>query len=248
LYVALPIVLVAGAVRALHLRLSEGSLPPVLTAAFCVSVPYTHYVFSRPDIVHLSHGMPTMALGAIAVGLSFHGLWRRIGYAVLASLLVLSIVGSLYWMGITLELLAAPGSFVPADIKGERMLVTKRQFQVLASAHHLANDLAKPDEPVLFMPLMPGLYPFTGRLSPAKRLYFVLPSAEEDQGLLAEIQRAGVQWVMLQDYALDGRDDLRFRNANPKVSEYFRGNFDVVAMPTLPRDMIILHRSSTKAQ
>jgi hypothetical protein len=102
--------------------------------------------------------------------------------------------------------------------------------------------LAKPNEPILFLPLIPGLYPFTDRLSPVKRLYFVFPSPEEDRALLAEIEAAGVEWVMLQDYALDGRDDLRFKNANPLVFAHFLNNFGQIQIPTLPRDMVVLRR------
>jgi hypothetical protein len=244
LYLALPLFLVLAAIRVLQLRKQEASPRPVIMAALCVSLPYTHYVFSRPDIVHLSHGMPTIALAAIAAGLSFWGVWRRLGYVFLGILLSASVAANLFGMGVTLELLVPDGSLVEAEIKGERMLITKRQFQVLASASHLANDLAKPDEQVFFMPLMPTLYPFTGRLSPTKRIYFLFPSPEEDQELLAEIEHAGVQWVMLQDYPLDGRDDLRFRNTNPKVCDYFRKNYGVVPMETLPRDMVVLRRSS----
>lgn len=241
-YLAIPIFFALVALRALQSRQKKVSLHPVLIAAACVSLPYTHYVFSRPDIVHLSHGMPTVALGTIAVGFSFGGRWRRLGHVLPALLLVASVTANLYWIGITFKLLAPPKSLIAVEVKGERMLLTEYQYRVLASAHHLAHDLAKPDEPILFLPLMPGLYPFTGRLSPVKRIYFVFPSPEEDRALLAEIEAARVEWVMLQDYALDDRDDLRFRNTNPMVFEYFRKNFGAVPIATLPSDQVVLHR------
>lgn len=245
-YLAFPIFFVLVAIRALQFRGKKVSPHPVLIAAACVSLPYTHYVFSRPDIVHLSHGMPTMALGAIAVGFSFGGRSRRLGHVLPALLLIASVAANLYWIGITFELLAPPKSLIAAEVKGERMLLTEYQYRVVASAHHLAHDLAKPDEPILFLPLMPGLYPFTGRLSPVKRLYFVFPSPEEDRALLAEIEGARVEWVMLQDYALDGRDDLRFMNTNPLVFAYFRKNFGKVPIATLPQDTVVLRRLPVK--
>ena len=48
---------------------------------------------------------------------------------------------------------------------------------------------------------------------------------------------------MLRDYALDGRDELRFSNTNPIVSQYLRENFEPVPMAGLPPDTIILHRT-----
>jgi hypothetical protein len=122
------------------------------------------------------------------------------------------------------------------------MIVPRRHAQVLESARHLADDLAKPNEPILFMPHFPTLYPVTQRRSPTQTIYFVFPP--DDIKLLEEIKKAGVQWVFFQDYALDGREDLRFRNTNPRVVKYFAQEFARVPIDTLPADIIVLHRRS----
>lgn len=241
-YIALLAFFVFVAIRVWQLGRKRLLLNPVLVVATCVSLPYAHYVFSRPDIVHLAHGAPTVALGLIALGFTFsEGRWR-LGQIFAPILMGASLLANLFQFGVTGELIAPPDSFFAVDLKGERMLVGPYYARVLATARHLARDLAKPDEPILFMPLMPGLYPFTDRLSPTKRTYFVFPSAEEDRALLAEIKAAGVEWVMLQDYALDGRDDLRFRNTNPMVCQYLRQNFENVPIDTLPRDHLVMRR------
>ena len=132
----------------------------------------------------------------------------------------------------------------PVEIRGQRLSVQTYFAKVLASARTLNTELAKKDEPILFVPNLPGLYPFTGRLSPVEQIYFIYPATpEEDSALLAEINAAGVQWVMMHDYALDGREELRFRNTNPIVFTYLRENFELVSIPTLPRDMFVLHRT-----
>jgi hypothetical protein len=218
-----------------------------LVAATCVSVPYAHYVFSRPDIVHLAHGAPTVALGLIALGFTFDYRRLRLEYLLAPILMGASLLANLFQFGITTEMMAPADSLFAADVKGDRMLVGLYYAKVLTSAQHLARDLAKPDEPILFMPLMPGLYPLTDRWSPTKRMSFMFPSPEEDRALLKDIETAGVQWVMLQDYALDGRDDLRFKNANPLVFQHLLKNFGKVPIATLPQDTVVLHRFPDRA-
>jgi hypothetical protein len=155
-------------------------------------------------------------------------------------LLAASLLANLFEMGISLTLSAAPDSLFDVDVRGVQMTVPRAHAQVLESARHVALDLAKPDEPILFMPVVPTLYPFTGRRSPIYEIYFVAPL--DDAKLLAQIKTAGVQWVMLQDYALENREEMRFRNTNPLVMQYFASDFVRVPVPTLPEGFVVLRR------
>jgi hypothetical protein len=47
---------------------------------------------------------------------------------------------------------------------------------------------------------------------------------------------------MLQDETIDNRDDLRFRNTNPRTVEYLRSRFGRVPLPDLPQDTVLLRR------
>lgn len=238
-YVAIPLFFIVAAVRVFMLDREGLARHPVFVASVCVSLAYAHFIFSRPDIVHLGHGAPAFALSVIALAFTFGGRSRRLGYIVAPVLLAGAVLANLFQFGISLTLFSDPKALFEVDVRGERMLVGRSQAQVLESARHIANDLARPDEPILFMPHFPTLYPFTGRRSPTKEIYFVFPP--DDAKLLAEIKAAGVRWVMLQDYALDGREDLRFRNTNPLVMQYFRENFDRVPIATLPGSVVVLH-------
>ncbi len=243
-YAAFPVLFVLAAIVAWRLRRAGLLKHPVLVAAVCVTLPYVHYVFSRPDIVHLSHGAPTLALALIAIPFTLAGTGRMIGMGAAAALAPACLVANLFQYGITLESTAAPRSLVRVDVGGQQMVAPIYHAHVMKSAQILANELASPDEPVLFLPHMPGLYPLTGRLSPTNQIYFIFPATpEEDRALLAEIEAANVQWVMLHDYPLDGRDDLRFRNTHPIVFDFFRKNFAPVKIASLPPDMIALRRN-----
>jgi hypothetical protein len=241
-YVGLLLFLALALLRLLTLGRERLRNHPVLMASVLVSLPYAHFVFSRPDIVHLSHGAPTAALGALALAFTFSGPAQRMAYAFTPVLLAASMLANLFQFGISLRLFTPPEQLFEVDVRGDRMVVPRRHAQVLESARHLAEDLAKPNEPILFMPHLPTLYPVTQRRSPTHQIYFVSPP--DDIKLLNEIKKAGVQWVFFQNYALDGREDLRFRNTNPLVMKYFSTEFERVPIDTLPADMIVLHRRS----
>ncbi len=242
-YLALPVFLVVAVFRVWKLGRQRLASQPLLLAATCVTLPYTHYVFSRPDIVHLAHAGPILVVGMLALAFGFAGKWSRVGWMALPVLIVASLSANDSQYGITIEAFAAPRSLAAVNVAGQRMVVPAYRANVLANARTLATKLAKPTEPILFLPNLPTLYPFTGRLSPIHDIYFFFPAKpEEDHALLAEIEAAGVQWVMLHDYALDDRDELRFRNMYPIVFEHLRKNFRPVQMPSLPRDMVVLQR------
>jgi hypothetical protein len=243
LYVALLLFLLLAAWRLVRLDRFSLGRQRVLLAAGCVSLAYTHYVFSRPDIVHLGHAAPAMALGWIALGFSFEERWPQLGLALAPVLLAVSVLANCLEFGISARL------FTPADIEtvveldGHRITTSRFHAQIVTSAQKLAGEIAKPDEPILFLPNLIALYPITGRFSPTREIFNIFPaSPEEDRALLAQIEAANVQWVMIYDFALDGRDDLRFRHTNPIVYAHFAQNFDLVPLATLPAEVTVLHR------
>jgi len=45
------------------------------------------------------------------------------------------------------------------------------------------------------------------------------------------VARADIRFVILQDVAVDGRDDLRFRNTHPLMQRYIDERFERVQSP-----------------
>jgi hypothetical protein len=242
-FVAFPVLFLLVGIRVWRLIGTRRSVNAVLVAAACVTLPYTHYVFSRPDGVHLTHGAPTLVLAVLALSFTFSGGWRRLGLVLAPVLLVMTFSANLFLYGATIQVLAEPQSLYDFPVRKQMMVVTNTYAKTLAGALILDQRLAKKSEPILFLPHMPGLYPLTERRSPIRQIYLIFPATpEEDRALLAEIEKANVQWVMLLDFPLDGRDDLRFRNTHPIVSAYFHENFEPVTINTLPPGLVVLHR------
>jgi len=242
-YVTIVAFLVFAAIRVWQSR-RDGAMPQRLVlAAGCVALPYAHYVFSRADIVHLARGAPPMTLGILALAFTYSRRGRMAAYLVTPVLIAATLLAQLSQIGLAMELLSHERSLYAVNVQGERMLMPSAYARTLVSAHHLATKLAKPDEAIFFAPHTPGLYPFTGRRSPTNQHYFVFPASRDvDQHLVDELNAANLQWAIIQNDPLDGRDDLRFDKTNPLVFEFLRRNFRPVALESLPQNMVLLRR------
>lgn len=244
-YVLLLLFLALAALRLVFLGRAGRESCPVLIAAFCVTLAYSHYVFSRPDVVHLAHDGPTMVLGVVALGFTL----GRAGLFLVPVLTVASFIGNLHQYGATFEFLSDAKSLFTIEVAGHPMVNSRERTQILIAAKKLARDMAKPDESIWFIPNLPGMYPYVGRKSPTKQIYFIYPATPpEERAILTEIEGAKVQWVMMHDYALDGRDELRFRNGYPMVFAHLQKKFGLVKMDDLPSDIVVLHRLTAPAE
>jgi hypothetical protein len=246
-FVALPAFLALALARSLALGRAGLAAHPVLLAAACVAAPYAHHAFSRADVVHLSGAAPVLVIGLLALGGSFQGELARWRGLLAPALLLASLLATLLWTTTAIEVARVPGAFETVDVGGATMRVSRRDAAVLSGARKLAGELARPEEPVFFAPNQPGLYPFTGRLSPTRQIYFFYPATpEEDRRLREELESAGVRWAMIRDYALDGRDELRFVRTHPITAGYLREHFRPVPVESLPPDELVVRRLSPR--
>lgn len=213
----------------------------VFVAAACMVPPYAHHTFSRADYVHLAHSAPGLSIAILAVCFMVRpGVQRWLPMSAAGALVLISALATWMHMPLFAEALSPAGAFVEMKVAGRTMHVAKDIASVVMIGEKLAGAMAKPDEPILFAPHWPGLYAVTNRLSPVQHLYFTRPTPNLDSRTVAEMKKSGVKWVMLQDYALDGRDELRFKNTNPLMCAYLRESFDRVAVPGLPPNSLIL--------
>src|SRR5439155_15259167 len=94
--------------RMAKLRRSRLAEFPVLVGGFFVSLAYAHFVFSRPDIVHLTHGAPVVAVGALALFFTFAGARPGLTTAFAGLLLAASLLANLFQFGISLPIYSKP--------------------------------------------------------------------------------------------------------------------------------------------
>lgn len=242
-FLAFPLFFVLAGLRISSLRRAGLAKNPLLIAAACLVAPYSHFVFSRADVVHLTHGAPVLVLGLLALGHSFPRAPAITRALHAPALLAASLLATLLWTSCAVQVAMFPDRFETVEVGGREMRVDRYDARVLAGARKLASDLARPDEPVFFAPNQPLLYPFTRRRSPTRQIYFIHPATpEEEADLVREIESSGVRWAMIRDYALDGRDDLRFANTHPSVARYLHENFAPVRIEELPPDEFVVRR------
>jgi hypothetical protein len=212
----------------------------VFVAAACVVTPYAHHTFSRSDYVHLAHSMPGLCIGILAACFAVRpGLRSWLPKIVAIILLVLSVMVTSLHTPALVEAVMPKGAFVEVSIAGRTMRVPGPTATWIRSAQVLAYKTAKPDEPILFVPHWPGLYPVTNRRSPVQHLYFTRPTPELDVRTLDQMKKSGVKWVMVQDRPLDGRDDLRFRCTNPVIFQYLLDHY-VIRTALKGQDWVVM--------
>ena len=241
-YLALPLGLLTLAIVLFRLPYRTVLQHPVLLAASCVALTYAHHTFSRADWVHLAHSTPALALAVIASSAALHSP-KWLPYVTSSVLLAGGALAMVPRMSFVSELREPTGTFVPVVVRGQTLHVHLYSALLLRLADRVANQLAKPNEPVVFLPHWAGLYPATGRTSPLWETYFVVPStAEEEAVTLAAMEKHHVGWVVLQDHRLDDREDLRFRYTNPRTFAYLERHFRPVEMPGFPPIATVLRR------
>lgn len=242
-FAVLPVFLALALVRVFRLRIEHLERQRVLAAAVCVTLPYAHFAFSRPDIVHLGHAAPTLVLGLLALAFSVAGgwLWKVAAPALLAA----SLHAAFFQTGLAQRVFPPREGSRTVEVRGRTMSVAPEESRLLECAAKLAGEVAAPDENILFLPNIAGLYPSTERRSPIRKLYFIFPAALEDEtGTIRELEESRVQWVMLRDYAIDGREELRFRYANPLMFAHLSRYFAPFQMEGLPADTLVLRRKA----
>ena len=76
------------------------------------------------------------------------------------------------------------------------------------------------------LPYWPGAYAVLRQKCPLWENYALQPRGPEFQRRqIAEIETAAPAVVVLQDFALDGREELRFRNTHPLLNQFIHERF-----------------------
>jgi hypothetical protein len=107
--------------------------------------------------------------------------------------------------------------------------------ETLAGFKSVAGEYAPNGRNFVVTPLWPGAYSVLKRRSPMWEIYALFPRGDEFQRREIErIKAANPALVLVLDAAVDGRDELRFRNTHPLIERFFRDSFDPVTMDGWP--------------
>lgn len=196
-------------------------LPAVSIAAIALALPYAHYSYSRADVGHLALGIFPLLVGLFAL---FTSLSIR---TAIVSALALSMAS------LVVMLPRQPGWQRLVDSDYQKTMIGEDQIFVdsytaskIKSLRRLIERYAANGRPIVATPFWPGAYSLTSRKSPMWEIYALFPRSQAFQHAeIARIRSSNPGLVLILDFPLDGRDELRFRNTHPLISEYFNDNF-----------------------
>jgi hypothetical protein len=229
-FIAIIIFCILSVAWIIRQALLKRPIAPQFVAASILAFPYAHYAFSRADLFHLSLGIFPFLIG---VFIFLKDLPRRVRW-----LLAITISSS----SLLVTLPQHPGwncrviePCVTMEIGGNTLKVEPLIALFAKMLDGVTAQYAANGENFLVTPLWPGAYAMFKRKSPMREIYALFPRDKEfQQKEIERIKAAKVGFVLVLDIAVDGRDDLRFRNTYPLIDQYVRDNFDAFAVANFP--------------
>ncbi len=218
---------------------------PFVASVF-VGVAYMHHAFARADISHLAQAIHPLLIGVFSLPLICKQLYKKtLSFGLLIIVAIMSYF-SIFMVSPYYDKLTAPtGSYVKIDIHRDNLWVAKGTANLIETIKTINAQRVLPDEGLLIAPHWPGMYTILRRKSPLWETYFLWKSSEHTQRKqISDLNVNTVNWVILGDVKIDGRDELRFPNTHPLLWEYIVEHFEPVSVEGLPHNYQLLRRTS----
>lgn len=223
LFIAIVVFGIVGIVWAIRKKLKGEAVPAVLIASIFLALPYAHYAYSRADITHLAPSIPPFLTGMLVVIFAIQsGKVKWLFAAILCGVSLLVMLPTHYgW-----QCYSTP-SCVQIDAVGDKLKIDKDVGRDVAFFDRLVMSHAPNGRAFVVFSIFPGVYAALERKSPIWDIYPLFPrSVTFQKKEIERIKAADPGFVLIYDYALDGRDELRFSNTHPVVYQYIRDNFE----------------------
>jgi len=118
------------------------------------------------------------------------------------------------------------GNFVEYPIRGQKIWLPRGRVIAIRTIEKIVSERVPADEALFLAPHIPTLYYILNRDSPTWNTYFIFKASPEEQArVMASLEEHNVQWAIVGNIPLDGRDDLRFSNTYSQVWAYLKRNY-----------------------
>jgi hypothetical protein len=206
---------------------------------------YLHHAFARADVSHLAQVIHPFTLAALSLPLALREQkpyrWGVIVALTVAALLTVGRLTPLY------QRLTSLAPWEPCE-GADKTLVPPALNRLVSCLRKFTAKNIAPDQRVLIAPFLPGLHPILNREPPWWDLGFYFPATTQRQkAMIQELTTKNVNWAIIADTALDGREELRFSATHHLVWKYLMENFAPVDDACVPKSMKILHRKQPLA-
>jgi len=208
-------------------KLHGRGVPPALVAAACMALPYAHYAYARADLEHLALGIFPLLVGCVI-------LLAAQPAVVKWSLMLLLCFSSLFVMiprhpGWQLR---AGEPSVSLEISGSKLAVSPGTARSIGLLYSLVDAYAPNGRNFLVTPYWPAAYSLMGRKSGLWEIYAILPRSEQfQQSEIKKIKATDPGFILIMDWPLDGREDLRFSRTHSFIYRYVAENYRKLYSP-----------------
>jgi hypothetical protein len=229
-FVAVLVFGAAGSACIIQKSLRHKPVAPELVSCILLSFPYAHFAFSRPDAAHLSQGIFPLLVGCfIAIqNLRASLKWPLAILLTAASLFIMSTRQPGWGCRVVFDC-------IETEVAGDKLNVNLEGANSLRVFKELVGTYARDGRSFVATPFSPGAYAVFGRKSPTWEVFAFFPRSETFQlKEIENIRKANPGLVLVWDHALDGNEDLRFRNTHPLIDQFFRDQYDRLPDSSLP--------------
>ena len=197
---------------------------PVLVASILVGLPYLHVAFSRAHGARL--GQVIFPVLIFFLGMLFIQK-NKIRAPLILLLFCVSLSAMLPYQPLWQCYISR--QCLNVNVHGDNLLVDEGTAKNILLLGDLFSKYATPNQNFLVTPYWPGAYAIKNEKSPVWGIYALFPRSNDDQ--LDEIKRltkTKLNFVLIANYPLDGRNELKYENTHPLVYNYILNNFERV--------------------
>jgi hypothetical protein len=218
-------------------------------AAALAGLAYLHHAFDRADLAHIAQGILPWTV-CVAWFLAERGralgprrtLWSAV--AVLGLILVAWTPIQPLWL--EKAALRSGRPWVVQSISGRDLRIQPEQALLLRTAEETFELAGRRDGCLLTVPHLTLVYPLLHTRAPTWESYYISRRSPDTQArLVGEMIHWDTRAVLLQpEAAVDGREELKFRNAYPILWEYIRTHYALASRPGLPSGLELYLRKA----
>lgn len=237
LFILLPALYIGIGWRILRsISKERAGVSPVLVAAFCVGAPYMHNAFSRADLQHIAQSIHPFLIGSLCLlALARKPKDRALGAVWVSAVIALSLSTTPLYNPFTTKMLIPEAEYKTILINGEPVDVALPTAQAIENITGYLSGRLGPGQKVFIAPHWPTLYAVLNQKAPLWKTHFLTCDAmSQQQEMLQQLREQDIPFVVLGDTALDGREDLRFRNTDRLLWLYIMENYIPVDSVSLP--------------
>lgn len=221
-----------------------------LAASVFVGIPYIHHAFSRADLAHLAQGIHPLLLGICFWALAHKNSNRMKSLVILGVLLIASSIVVGRFQPLYQKMQAPPNNtYVKHTITNNELWLDAHTSNFIYTVQGIKEERYLGQGENLFIaPHATTMYPILDLKSPLWDIYLLFPETEDKQlEMIKELQEKNVTLAIVGDLALDGREELRFRNTHPIIWRYLIDNYEEISVEGIPSNYSVLRWSSGAA-